>query len=209
MVRRSAWLVALIVTAFPLTGVAAFEYETPAPPRLAPAQVETLLGGEPIVSVERNGNENRAELIAIIDADVDDVWSVVYAYEDYPTWFPDQLEARVLSTSGADRRLVGETRVPVIRNRRYELTDRTTRREVDGRTHYVNTWTYVQGSGNVNETAGFWYVQPLGQDPSKTLIRMVLYADLGLWLPPGIINWGTRNMLPGIARGIQSRCNNG
>src|SRR5690554_1111969 len=101
MVRWSAGLVALVVTALPLTRAAAFEYETPAPPVLAPAQIEELLGGEPIVSVERDGNENRAELIAIIDADIGDVWSVVYAYEDYPSWFPDQLEARVLNTDGA------------------------------------------------------------------------------------------------------------
>ena len=96
--------------------------------------------------------------------------------------------------------------MPVLRNRTYELRDQTRTLTVDGQTHYIDTWNYVEGSGNLDSSSGFWYLRPVDEVGARTLVRMVVYADLGMWLPRAILNWGTRRMLPGIAEGIQAEC---
>ncbi len=189
-----------------LVSVSASAQERPASRSLTQAQLDSLAGGDVIAEVERDGNNNRAELVCAIDGDPEVVFDVIVDYGAYETWFPDQVEAEVREDFGDSARLYGETRVPVLRNRRYEFVDSRDVRVVDGETHYIDTWEYVEDSGNLNSTTGFWYVQPMPGHPDKTLVRMVVHADIGMWLPQAIINWGTRRMMPGIAEGLQEQC---
>lgn len=177
--------------------------ESPSAPRLTDSRVERLEAGEVVTDVETEGRNNRAEMVCLIDAQPSEVWDVVMDYDRYESWFPDQLEAEV-RVSGNPRRIYGETRVPVFRNRTYVFEDTQSERTVDGETVYINTWEYVEDSGNMDSSTGFWWVEPY--DDNRTLIRMVVHADLGMALPQAIINWGTRRMLPGIAEGIQEQC---
>lgn len=180
--------------------------ERPSSRSLSDAQIQEMLDGEVIAEVTRDGSNNRAEMVCVIDAEPDAVWEVVMDYAAYDEWFPDQVESRVVEDNGNTNRLYGETRVPVLRNRTYEFIDESRTETVDGETHYIDTWTYVPDSGNLESTDGFWYVEPLDGHPGKTLVRMVVYADIGMWVPQALINWGTRRMLPGIAEGIQEQC---
>jgi uncharacterized protein YndB with AHSA1/START domain len=179
--------------------------EDPAAPRLSDSRIERLEAGEVVTDVETENRNNRAEMICLIEAAPDEVWDVIMNYGDYEDWFPDQLEAEVRS-DGSSRLIYGETRVPVFRNRTYELRDSAEQRTVDGETVFVNTWEYVDDSGNMDSSTGFWWVEPY--DASRTLVRLVVHADLGMSLPQAIVNWGTRRMLPGIAEGIQEQCDN-
>lgn len=184
-----------------------FAQASPAPRALTSSQVEALLGGEVIAEVERDGNNNRAELVCVIHAAPDVVWDVIMDYGAYSSWFPDQLASEVRQSDGNTHVLYGETRVPVLRNRTYELREVSETRSVDGQTHYLNRWEYVPDSGNLESSTGFWYVHPLDDSGETSVVRMVVEADLGMWLPQALINWGTRRMLPGIAEGIQQQAN--
>lgn len=197
----------LVIAAVLAVATSSFAQASPAPPALTSSQIEALIGGDVITDVERQGNNNRAELVCIIHAAPDVVWDVIMDYDEYSEWFPDQLESEIRETDGNSHLLYGETRVPVLRNRIYELRDVSETRTVDGQTHYLNTWEYVPDSGNMDSTTGFWYVHPLDENEDKTVVRMVVEADLGMWVPQAIINWGTRRMLPGIAEGIQAQAN--
>ena len=180
-----------------------FAQERPSGPRLSDSRIERLEDGEVITDVETEGRNNRAEMICLIEAQPAEVWDIVMDYDAYESWFPDQLEAEVRA-NGNPRTIYGETRVPVFRNRTYEFQDTASERTVDGETVYVNQWEYVPDSGNMDSSTGFWWVEPY--DDTRTLVRMVVHADLGMAVPQAIINWGTRRMLPGIAEGIQEQC---
>jgi len=182
--------------------------ERPAPPRLSAERMATVASGTPYAAVtQQENNNNRAELVAVINAPVDEVWAVVFDYGRYSTWFPDQRRSTVDSTSGRSRVLSGTTAVPILRDRTYQLNEqyRTTTNDA-GQTVYIDTWDYIPGSGNLESTSGFWYIAPYDDANTRTVVRMVVHANLGMWLPNAIINWGTRRILPGIASGIQAQC---
>lgn len=179
--------------------------EVPASRDLSSTQLAEIAGGELIRDVTRDGNNNRIELVCAVDGDPANVFAIITDYGSYAGWFPDQVDAEVRQDAGNSRTLYGETRVPILRNRRYEFTDETRTRTVNGETHHIDTWEYVPGSGNLDSTTGFWYVQPMPGFPEKTLVRMVVYADIGMAVPQALINWGTRRMLPGIAEGLQEQ----
>ncbi len=175
--------------------------EDPAPCNLGASALADAAAGDPYVSVTR-GDPNRAELCGIINGTPSQVWAVIMDYGSYEDWFPDQQEASVVSTSGNSSVLEGEVHMPFPwANRRFRINETHRETTVDGQTHYIDTWTHVEGSGNIDDTTGFWYVMPYGSD--QTMVRLVTFVDLGVWLPDFIINWGTRRMLPGIVEGIQ------
>lgn len=197
-------LFGLVAATTCLVSFAASASETPAPPALTDAQRATIEAGEVYVAVERDDSDNRAELIAIIDGAPSDVFDVIVDFASYERWVDDQIESTVVSRDGNHAVLQGETRVPVFRNRTYRLNDTQRTESRDGHTVYIDEWDYIDGSGNMEENEGFWFVMPYEGDPNRTLIRMVLHADLGMFLPPAVINWGTRRALPDLAAGIQS-----
>ena len=184
-------------------GGSAFAQGTPGPGSLSDSRLAEVLEGDPYVRVTQDGNNNRAELIAIIDAPPAEVWEVLMDYEDFEDWFPDQRESRVVSTSGDSRVIEGETRIPIFRNRTYQLRDSHRTEERDGVTVYIDEWEYIEGSGNIDSNSGFWYAEPYGE--GQTWLRMVLEADLGMWLPDAVLNWGTRRVLPGIVEGLEEQ----
>lgn len=198
------WLSALtlcFVLVAPAHGAGASE--TPAAPVLSDQQRARIERGEVITMVETQGDENRAELIALIEGDAASVWSVIADFESYEAWVPDQTSSDVVQRSGNVWVLEGETRVPILPNRRYRLRDVRSERIVDGQTVYIDEWEYIENSGNMEENRGFWYVAPY--DATRTLIRMVVFADLGIPVPQSVINWGTRRALPDLAEGIQQQ----
>ncbi|MCB9506542.1 MAG: hypothetical protein H6697_02615 [Myxococcales bacterium] len=190
-----------------LVAAPALGQERPGPARISATAMANVAAGTPYVAVTQEGNDNRAELVAVIDAPPAEVWAVIMAYEVYESWFPDQREASVVSSSGRSRVLSGTTAVPILRDRTYQLNEQSRTSTNDaGQTVYIDTWDYIAGSGNLESSTGFWYVYPYDDAATRTVVRMVVQADLGIWLPSAILNWGTRRMLPGIAEGIQARC---
>ena len=198
------WLCSVVVLVGALSlPMVASSTEAASAPVLTEGQRARIERGEVITSVESDGGENRAELIALIEGDAASVWSVITDFESYEAWVPDQANSEVVQRSGNVWVLEGETRVPILPNRRYRLRDVRSERVVNGQTVYIDEWEYIENSGNMEENRGFWYVAPY--DETRTLIRMVVFADLGMPVPQSVINWGTRRALPGLAEGIQQQ----
>jgi hypothetical protein len=55
----------------------------------------------------------------------------------------------------------------------------------------------------MDDVNGYWLLT--SHSSGCTLVRYVINADLGIWLPDAIINWATRSMLPGIISGLRDR----
>jgi ribosome-associated toxin RatA of RatAB toxin-antitoxin module len=62
-------------------------------------------------------------------------------------------------------------------------------------------WSYVQGSGNVDDHRGSWTLTALG--PGKTLGVCRLFTDPGGLTPHRAMDRGTRKMLPWIFHGLR------
>lgn len=201
MRQHTAFIIAVTLALWPEASRAA---EPAGPPTLSAGQRAALEDGEVIVAVTREDTANRAEVIAVIDGAPADVFAVITDFSSYERWVADQVESVVVSGEAGRFVLQGETRVPVFRNRTYRLDDVHRTEVIDGHTVYIDEWDYIQGSGNMDENEGFWIVMPYNGDEARSLIRMVLYADLGMLLPPAVINWGTRRALPNLVAGIQS-----
>ena len=195
---RVSILVALVALALPVAA-----QESPAARALSGEDRRLLEGGETIVEVTTEGRSNRAELVSLITGEPGDVFAVIADFESYETWVDDQAESVVLERDGDTWLLQGETNVPVFPNRHYRLRDTRSERVVNGETVYVDEWELVEEYGNMDENTGFWWVQRY--DAQRTIVRMVLFADLGMPLPQSIINWGTRRALPNLADGIQEQ----
>lgn len=184
----------------------AFARETPVPPRLTESLRGDLEDGDIVVNVREDGDAHRAELVALVDGSAEDVWAVITDFDSFEDWVPDQVDSTIVEARGANGAVFsGETRVPILRNRTYQIRDRHRIEERDGVTMYVDEWDYIDGSGNMEENEGYWIVMPYDQDPSKTLIRMVVFADLGMMVPQAVIQWGTRRALPELAEGIREQ----
>lgn len=159
--------------------------------------------GDVITEVRSEGDSNRAELVALIAGEPEDVFAVIADFGSYEDWVDDQARSEVIEQNGDVWVLEGETRVPVFPNRHYRLVDSRSERMVDGERVFIDEWELVEDSGNMEENTGFWWVQRY--DEERTIVRMVVFADLGMALPQSIINWGTRRALPDLAAGIQEQ----
>ena len=78
-------------------------------------------------------------------------------------------------------------------------------RTVSGRRAWVDQFQYIPGTGNINESAGFWVLSEQPGEPGWTYARYVLYGDPGISLPDFIIRWASRSALPGIMNGLRER----
>ncbi|TVR01738.1 MAG: hypothetical protein EA398_09350 [Deltaproteobacteria bacterium] len=175
----------------------------PSAPRLNDDRIARLDAGEKLTYATID-DMNRGEVVGVVDASVDEVLAVLRDYDNYMRWYPDQRAAELLWRRGNEARARGEIRMPFpFPNRRYDIDVRQQNRSVNGVDVVTVTWQYVEDSGNFREMYGFWWIQPWQDNPRRTLLRYVLYADLGTWLPDGVIRWAQRRMLPGIIDGIR------
>lgn len=199
----SALVVGLVLTFTASAAVAQVQAERPA---LDEAKMETLREGGHLRTTER-GNPNRAEIVAVLPIGIDQVAEILLDYDNYLSWYPDQVAAELVSREGNTAVATGTVRVPFpFRNRNYTIDVTGGESTYQGRRVARIQWQYREGSGNFEEMYGYWYLEQWEDDPANaTLLRYVLWADLGVWLPNGIVNWATRRMLPGIVSGIQER----
>lgn len=175
----------------------------PAPPRLNDSRRERLRRGERLVYAEI-GEMNRVEGIGVMNVPIDGVVAILRDYPNWVHWYPNKREAVLLRDEGLSATARGELGMPFpFPNRHYTVEVRGQWTEHEGRRALIMTWEYVEGSGNLREMRGFWFLQEWEEDASRTLGRYVLNVDLGTWLPDAVIRWGQRRMIPGIFDGIE------
>lgn len=175
-------------------------------PDLSAEAMEQLRAGEYLIAGER-GDMNHATVVGVVDVPILHVYEMIRDFDAYPEWYPDQVEAELLEQTETTGVASGTVRVPFpFANRTYVMDVVGEEGRHEGRTVVTIQWKYREGSGNLNDSYGFWYLEQWEDDPEgRTLVSYNLWADLGMWLPDAIVRWATRRMLPGILNGIESR----
>ena len=203
---RPWWAVVAVLLVWTGLAVEAHAWATPERPRLNDELVERLRNGERVVHTRR-AEINRGEVMAIVNVPIEGVYQILRAYNDYIHWYPDQVHARLLEETDTSGVAEGTVRVPFpFANRHYIVDVRGQQSEYEGRTVVTLQWLYREGSGNMEQLYGYWYLERWQDDPeNKTLLRYQLNVDLGVWLPPPVVRWATRRMLPGIIDGLERR----
>ncbi|MCA9565832.1 MAG: SRPBCC family protein [Myxococcales bacterium] len=202
---RKMSLTLLVMVALLLPSLVLADPPEPHIPSLSAEQVDRLNNGEILVEVV-NGDVPIGDVLGVVDAPAQQVLDIIVDFDSWHEFMPSMTETEVTSTEGEYYicRAVTDTPWPMD-DRVYSFRAWAGETEVDGMTVLTSNWDYVEGSGNLEDTEGYWLLIPWGEDGSKTLVRYYLTADLGTWLPDFLLNWGTENMLPSLIEGLRSR----
>jgi hypothetical protein len=179
-----------------------------APEPFEPTEVQRkkLESGGVVVEVERDDGF-RTDVVALVDAPADKVWGAIDDYDVQKEWVPDMMEmSKVVRTEGKYKICRSGTDLPwPLANRVYDLKVWNRQEAVGGVDSYVSSYSYVEGSGNINAMDGYWLVQSWGDDGQKTLVRQYTIVDLGISMPKAFIKSGTNKRLPNIMKALRRR----
>jgi hypothetical protein len=116
------------------------------------------------------------------------------------------LKSKVLSRAEGMGTVEGGIKMPLIfANKTYQLEIRYSERQVEGQTAHVAEFNYIKDSGNMGDMYGYWLVYENPAKPGTSIVKYVVNADLGVWMPDFVLRWAQSKMLPGIIKGIRSR----
>jgi hypothetical protein len=170
------------------------------------ADVRTRLESGQTVVATRSGTINRGQVMGVVEAGIRPLMEIITDTNNQHIWFPDMLESEQLSRSDTRGRSRGVTHMPwPIANRRYEVDGRYTQYTFDGHACHAIEYQYVPGSGNMEDLFGYYLLCPWEGSESRTIVKYVINANLGIWLPSGVISWAQRRLLPGVITGLRSR----
>ena len=186
---------------------AASAQERPTGFTLSAEDMAELEAGETIVAT-RTGEVNRGEVVGLIDAGIRPLMEIVTDTNNQHVWFPDMLESEQISREGDRGRSRGVTNMPwPISNRNYMVDGRYTQYTFDGAECHAIEYQYVPDSGNMEQLFGYYLMCPYQGSDSRTLVKYVINADLGVWLPSSIIAWAQGRLMPGVISGLRDRYN--
>jgi hypothetical protein len=196
--RRSLLSLLLVM----LTGSSALASEPVTPFRAS--EIERAAAGEVLVDGEA-GDISRGVVIGLLNAPAEALVAILADVENHEHWFPDTNDTTLVSQDGDTATFSGETHIPILPNRRWTNRGTYSTHNFATGTCHVFDYEYVEGSGNMDELFGYWLLCPYAEDPSKTMLKYVINADLGVPLPNSLLNWASRRMLPGVISGLQER----
>jgi len=167
------------------------------------------------------------DAIGIINATPEQVIAVIKDFDHYEDFMDDMVLAEILDTpeelaehfedGEAEQYLAPEGGIEVelchgitdmpwpMDDREWIVRARGGWTRIDGIDVILSCFTYVPGSGNLENIYGYWLLIPRGSDGSKTLVRHHLEVDLGTKLPSFLLKWSTESFLPVKVQGIRDR----
>ena len=197
--------VQLLAFVLVLHGLPAQGSEEPAFHDLSAEELDELLEGGSLRDVQR-GSPIRAEVLALIEAPVEELAPILVDYPNIPEWAPASGEFVVVGFDMDCTYVDGTTRLPwPLSDRTWRMCSRGHYETVEGREAFVYRFAYVPGSGNIDESYGYWLLTGLDAHPGWTYVRYVVHADPGIAVPGAIVRWVTRNALPELIEGLRSR----
>jgi hypothetical protein len=206
MVRFVAGAGAFALISLLSIGVASAQ-ERPTGFDLSAEEIALLEAGETVVAT-RTGEVNRGQVIGLIDAGIRPLMEIVTDTNNQYIWFPDMLESEQISREENQGRSRGVTNMPwPISNRSYMVDGRYTQYTFDGAGCHAIEYQYVPDSGNMEQLFGYYLMCPFQGSDSRTLVKYVINADLGIWLPSSIIAWAQARLMPGVIEGLRDRYN--
>ncbi len=183
----------------------ALAIESPAIREITPDERATLLDGGTLRELER-GRPARAEVVGLIEAPVDELAAILVDYPHVPDWAPASRDFEILEHSGDEYVISGVTAIPwPISDRHWHMRSVSGWESVDGRDVFVYRFQYIPGTGNIEDSNGYWLLMPMPDEPDVTYVRYVVHADPGLAIPNVIIRWVTRSALPDLIDGLRER----
>lgn len=201
--RLAAAMTAFLV----LSAGSALAYEAPTLADLSTAQLEDARdNGQKFTLVAPEGEVNRGQVVGVIHAPMAELSVIVRDYENIPLWSEAMVYATVTSDDGRTQIVEGETKLPwPLANRLWRIRSVYGADTVEGSEAWTNVWTNEGGFGNIDDTYGYWLLYPYPGDPSYTVVKYVINADPGLWLPDFVLNWATERVLPELLQGLERR----
>jgi len=158
--------------------------------------------GEVLVELHEVASSPIKEGCAIgwVPAPVDEVLEVIWNAEAYEEFLPHVADSSVAVGSGGEVLNTQVLALPFpIRDRHY--TVRLERQSTaDGGAEV--RWTYVAGSGNVDETRGSWRLDAEGD---STWVTYRVLTDPGGMVPKWAANRAARKTLPDVLRAVRER----
>ena len=142
----------------------------------------------------------------LIEAPVDVLAAILVDYPHVPDWAPASRDFEILEHSGDEYVISGVTAIPwPISDRHWHMRSVSGWESVDGRDVFVYRFQYIPGTGNIEDSNGYWLLMPMPDEPDVTYVRYVVHADPGLAIPNVIIRWVTRSALPDLIDGLRER----
>lgn len=182
-----------------------FGSEAPTIRELDASETAELMSGEVIRSVERS-RPLRAEVIGLIEAPRDELAEILVDYLEIPEWAPATEDVVIVGTEGDCTFIEGTTKVPwPISDRTWRMCSRGGVEIIDGQEAFVYRFHHVEGTGNIDESSGYWVLYTLPDEPSWTYVRYVVHADPGIAIPQAILRWVTNGALPELISGLRDR----
>ena len=196
-----------IAIALFLCASSALAYEAPTLADISPAQLQQARdNGAKFTDVGPAGEVNRGEVVGVIRAPMDELAVIVRDYEHIPLWSEAMVYATVNSDDGRTQIVEGETKLPwPLANRLWRIRSVYGANTVEGSPAWTNVWTHEGGFGNIDDTYGYWLLYPYPGDAGYTVVKYVINADPGLWLPDFVLNWATESVLPELLQGLERR----
>lgn len=164
-----------------------------------------LLEGEITVELERS-DPPRAETLALIRAPMRELGEIIADFDHATEWAPALTEQTTVERDGDAYILQTTTAIPwPIADRRFRTRATWEFTTVGGHEAFVNEFEYIEGSGNLDESFGYWLLIPYPDDPEYTYVKYVVHADPGIAVPPALVRWITRNALPDVIEALAER----
>jgi hypothetical protein len=163
---------------------------------------EALERGEILIELTEHAGSEAKEgcVVGYIAAPPEAVFRVLQDAGSYDEYMP-RVRSSEVSTGGGDvvlNRQVLELPFP-IGDRRFTIRLRS--ESLDGGTLRLS-WTYVPGSGNVEDTRGYWLVEPWH---GGSRVTYVLWSDPGGVIPKWAVNRASRRTLPRVVEALRER----
>lgn len=206
VLQLSAPTSAIAIVMF-LCASSALAYEAPTLADVSSAQLQQARdNGVKFTDVAPAGEVNRGEVVGVIRAPMDELAVIVRDYEHIPLWSEAMVYATVNSDDGRTQIVEGETKLPwPLANRLWRIRSVYGANTVEGSPAWTNIWTHDGGFGNIDDTYGYWLLYPYPSDAEYTVVKYVINADPGLWLPDFVLNWATERVLPELLQGLERR----
>ena len=199
---RTSLLVFTIISLLSLPALAQME---PSMPSLSNDQVNRLNAGEVLIAVVE-GATPIGDAMGVIPHPPAAVLAVITDFATHSSFMDDISLSEVVGTDGDFSRCHGITDTPwPMDDREWTIRAGGSAAEVEGVPVMLATWSYVPGSGNIENTTGYWLMIPWGDDGQSTLLRYRIQVDLGTWLPDFLMTWATENFLPTKVTAIRDR----
>jgi Polyketide cyclase / dehydrase and lipid transport len=181
-----------------------------APPAVPPApsvlEAARLAAGEVLLSSRPAGSRSLAEEVGrgIVQAPPERVFAAVTDFAHYQEWVPFVKRSDAETESDGSVVSFESLELPFPLGRRYYKFRARTSVVGSGEARVWRTWwSYLPGSGNVDDHRGWWVLVPAGA--GRTLGTCSLFTDPGRGVPAWALHRGTSMTMPYIFSALRQQ----